>query len=246
METAADLLNRGLPKWPQMVVTGERVDMKQAKEIIRRTDSFFTCGYGGNDQDFDAEIANLLKIPHVNTYGDKKNPYAQHEGESFHDFWERCDKWKADWGCLETQYVRNSWISSSFVGGPSGWCHPTGRIGHVDNVGKWPSCEDVRDDWKIIAEAFPFLKVGVTLHSGESCEDGIEPVCSLMVEAGTVIPVNPANVNVHEGHEEAQRAPGRSGLDMEADLYLLMTKNPNEREHGLSSQWLLDYAIGTK
>ncbi len=239
------LLDRGLPKWPQMVVTGERVEMKQAKEIIRRTDTFFTRGYDGNDHDFNAEVANLLKIPHITTYGKKKNPYASGEDEPWSDFWARCDKWKEDWGCIETTYVHNSWVSTSFMGGPHGWCHPTGRIGFVDNVGKWPSCEDVLNDWKLIAEAFPFLKIGVTLHSGESCEER-EPVCSLMVEAGTVTPVDPANVNVHENHEEAQRAPGRPGTDFEADMYLLMTQNPDAREHGLPSQWLIDYAIGLK
>jgi hypothetical protein len=36
------LLDRGLPKWPQMRVEGVPVTLEQAKEIIRRTDTFFT------------------------------------------------------------------------------------------------------------------------------------------------------------------------------------------------------------
>lgn len=37
-----NLLDRGLPKWPQMLVTGASVTKEQALEIIRRTDSFFS------------------------------------------------------------------------------------------------------------------------------------------------------------------------------------------------------------
>ncbi len=37
----ANLLNRNLPKWPQMLVTGDSLTIEQAKEIIRRTDRFF-------------------------------------------------------------------------------------------------------------------------------------------------------------------------------------------------------------
>ena len=52
-----DLLNLGLPKWPQMMVTGKHVTLEQAKEIIFRTDPFLvdTSKYsGGNAHEFNA------------------------------------------------------------------------------------------------------------------------------------------------------------------------------------------------
>lgn len=36
-----ELMERSLPKWPQMIVTGTPVSEMQALEIIRRTDVFF-------------------------------------------------------------------------------------------------------------------------------------------------------------------------------------------------------------
>ena len=44
-----------LPKWPQMIVTGKRVTVDQAKEIIFRTDSFLSDASdysGGNARNF--------------------------------------------------------------------------------------------------------------------------------------------------------------------------------------------------
>ena len=51
--TRGELLSRELPKWPQCIITGERVTLEQADEIIRRTDTFLTFGFGGNDNRFD-------------------------------------------------------------------------------------------------------------------------------------------------------------------------------------------------
>ena len=87
---------------------------------------------------------------------------------------------------IETNYVRNTWIGSSFVHGPHGWCHPDGQIDHIDNVGKWPSVEEIRDDWQMLATAFPFLILTATLMSGESCEDDTKPIVTMSVADGRV------------------------------------------------------------
>jgi hypothetical protein len=82
-----------------------------------------------------------------------------------------------------TEYVQNSWISTSFIGGPHGWCWPDGRIAYVDNVGKWPSVEAVLRDWSTLAEAFPFLDLAATLINGECCEDTV-PIVTILVKGG--------------------------------------------------------------
>ena len=99
---------------------------------------------------------------------------------------------------IETEYVWNNWVSSCFIGGPHGWCHPDGTIGYSTNVGKWPEVSDVYDDWTKLAEAFPFLEVEATLMSGEDCEIFTEPVVSMLIRNGTVELIDPKERNIHK------------------------------------------------
>ena len=213
-----NLMERGLPKWPQMLVTGISIPEKQALEVIRRTDTFFTWG-GANNRTFNNMVHETLRMP-VN------NSYEQYPGcekfKSFDDYLTAKDKWRENWGLVYTDYVINSWISCSFVGGPHGWCHPDGTIGFSDNVGKWPSVEEVYNDWVILSKEFPFLDIGVTLMSGESCEDDISPVVSFIVKDGTVQVVDPDKVNVHENHKMPEPK------DPLMALMALLSDNSNE------------------
>jgi hypothetical protein len=178
MKTEEELLKRGLPKWPQMVVTGKRISEEFALEIIRRTDRWFVNASGCNDRDGDERLAKRLRMPHFFRY-DPARPDRRED-------WQLSARWKEAWKTIETQYVHNSWIGSSFAWGPHGWCHPDGRISYYDNVGKWPSIEDVRADWQLLATAFPFLDLRVTLMSGESCEEDTHPVVTMCVLDGQV------------------------------------------------------------
>jgi hypothetical protein len=185
--TDENLLNRALPKWPQMVVTGTRLREDLALEVIRRTDAWFVSGHGCNDRDGDRRLAQRFHMPHFHDYS-VRHP----DGFDWKAHWDRCDRWKTAWGAIETEYVRNNWIGSSFIYGPHGWCHPDGQIYYRDNVGKWPSIEEIRADWQTLLTAFPFLCLTVTLMSGESCEDHTEPVVSMRVADGQVQLVEPA------------------------------------------------------
>lgn len=89
-------------------------------------------------------------------------------------------------GRIKTYYIRNSWFSSPFIGGPHGWIHPDGTIGFADNVGKWPSVESIYDEWKEIGKAFPQLELKVTLMSGESCEDRTQPLVTMELKNGKI------------------------------------------------------------
>jgi len=176
-----DLINRGLPKWPQMIVTGPRLREDLALEVIRRTDSWFVSGHGCDDHDGDRRLAQRFRMPHFVDYAER-HP----DGFDWRAHWERCERWKKVWGAIETSYVHNNWIGSSFIHGPHGWCHPHGQIYHIDNVGKWPSVADIRADWQMLATAFPFLILTVTLMSGESCDDNTRPVVAMAVADGQV------------------------------------------------------------
>ena len=114
--------SNGLPKWPQMYTTGKPVTIEQAKEIIRRTDTFI-AGWGGNDHDFDERTSAALRILR---YSDVDCSYDQFDAYR--------NEWQRQWGYLQTEYVSNSWISACFIGGPHGWMHPDGQIGFLDNT----------------------------------------------------------------------------------------------------------------
>lgn len=201
-----DLLDRGLPKWPQMLVTGAPVTQTQALEIIRRTDSFFSFPHG-NDHAFVEEAIRLIGFPEEPVGPRRNGSDAKAEKEffdAFNMFWKNQSQWREEWGCLGTQYVRNDWVSSCFISGPHGWCHPDGTIGFSDNVGKWPTVEEVKHDWEILAKEFSFLEVEVTLMDKESCEENSQPVVSMLIRNGHVSLVDPDERDIHA---EAGRMP---------------------------------------
>ena len=167
-----------LPKWPQMIVTGESVTREQASEIIRRTDNFFVWGGSHN---FDAKawtetVHKITRCPDL-ICDDIDDIRAGIAARQF---------WKTRWKYVNCEYIYNDWISTSFVGGPTGWCHPDGKIGFCYNIGKWPSIDDVCIDWKRIIEAFPYLDIKVTLMDRECCEDGAKPLAHISVNKSGV------------------------------------------------------------
>lgn len=215
-----DLLNRDLPKWPQMLVTGIPVTPDQAKEIIRRTDSFFDYP-SGNDHKFVEWAKAMLRMP------------AER-------WWPTFDAWREKWGYTPTSYVKNSWISCSYIMGPHGWCHPDGQIGYIDNIGKWPSVKDVLDDWIDLAQVFPFLNIGVTLFDREWSEGNRQPVVSIRVLGSTVTLVDPAVEDVHAEHPRAFRRYEKEDHD-EVGMECF-TLSPSVREHAIPKAWIEEWA----
>src|SRR5689334_7897912 len=89
--------------------------------------------------------------------------------------------------CLDLSYLRNSRIVSCYVNGPHGWCNWDGTIfTNTYNIGKWPNCKEVLEDWQNIAEHFPFLKLKSQLWSTEQCEEGGHAVIQYNIANGTV------------------------------------------------------------
>jgi len=237
VEVGQEITDRDLPKWPQMLTTGRPISEEQAKEIIRRTDSFFCKGYDGNDHAFNRWVRETVGMPpSYQDYDRKDMPPIEDVRAMEQDFLQR-------WKCVDTHYVNNSWVSSAFISGPHGWCHPDGSIGFIDNVGKWPSIQSVAIDWCMIAETFPFLDIGVTLMSGEDCEveDGdCEPVISFKIEGDTVIAVDPKTVDVHGGHPGATRGNAFDHLPKE-EAWIARLNRGNGAEQGLPTQWIIEW-----
>lgn len=180
----SDTARGSLPKWPQMIVSGEKVTEEQAFEIIFRTDEFLTSAHsysGGNNHRFNdwyREAADLNKLQITRKYP---------EGHEYKDVdWHLQEKLREALKVISTEYVHNTWASSSFIFGPHGWCHPDGTISYTDNVGKWPSIREVYNDWEKLAKEFQFLDVHVTLMSGEQSEDDSYAVINFHVHDGVV------------------------------------------------------------
>lgn len=228
-------------KWPQMTVTGFPVSVEQAKEIIRRTDSFITHGYDGNNREFNKMVRKLLGMPPDTLYmSDEERREFANSGK-FGSYWEDTRAWRESWGVIETEYVHNNWISCSWIGGAHGWCHPNGQIGSCHNIGKWPSSIEVYEDWKKIAEAFPFLELGVSFIEEEGQE---QAGGSLYLRDGKVAIFGPGERDVHRGHPDANSwtrpDAGKDGIER---FMASMTGDPfARREIGIPLDWLVEWA----
>jgi hypothetical protein len=229
MTLTSEVLNRYLPKWPQMIVVGQPVTPEQALEVIRRTDTFFTHGYGGNDHRFDNMAKEIVGMPNTDLWREPayKEMSQETQNRIWRERWDSLEAWRAKWGIIETEYVHNSWISCAYVGGPHGWCHPDGKIYYTDNVGKWPSVEAIRNDWKKIAQAFPFLDLRVALMNGESCELGTCAVAGFRVKSGRVRVLPGESPQYRDLHTMV------GSRDLTADLIAITMLSPAQREHRL-------------
>jgi hypothetical protein len=186
-----DFFQKPLPKWPALLVQGEKVTIEQAKEIIIRTDSFY---FSSNDGAFTAELNNVVygvRSASVKLIEDLQKTF----GLDWNQAWDYTEEKQSVVGSLELIYLRNNRIVSSWIGGPHGWCDWEGNIQTSNyNIGKWPSIEEIYEEWKIIAHAFPFLKLRSQLMNCETCETDkvdIAPVVEFIVEKGTVIMIEP-------------------------------------------------------
>lgn len=166
-----------LPKWPQCIINGESISEEKALEIIRRTDIFF-LGYGGNNRLFNEEANRICRIPQI----DKCN---------FDLYDKERKEFEQSWNFLYLNYLRNDWISSSFIGGPHGWCNPDGELAFCNNIGKWPDVEDVYNDLTILGREFPFLNLTCSLMDGEECEEDTKTLVSMQLKEGKVEILNP-------------------------------------------------------
>lgn len=167
-----------LPKWPQMLVWGDAIRPEQAQDIILRTDEFLTnvSPYSfGNNRDWC--LATQATLGFSDYFSPEYDPHFQSELTA---------RLRAAVGFLETEYLVNHWANSLHAHGVSGWSHPDGTVWFSGNIGRYPTAEEVAEEWARTAAAFPFLSLTVTLMSQSQYEDDRHPVFSLRVKAGGV------------------------------------------------------------
>jgi len=162
-----------LIKWPCLLVVGKSITERQAAEILIRTDrSLPDYSYAGNDQDHERQLSALFGAPtddpDMTDGSDMTEPERQTAVRHRHTHWAAMEELGRRTGKLELEYLTNSQIVSSWVGGPHGWCSWSGEIGcNTFNIGKWPSVETVHAEWQRIAAAFPFLELQCQLLNHE-------------------------------------------------------------------------------
>ena len=194
--TKEEFFNLGLPKWPALLVVGSPVTRQQAMEIIIRTDGLY---FSSNDREFDKQLNEYFYDIQIDEagYGEDKKAIAKKLNVAEND-WNAIFEYQRmkaeEIGRLGLSYLNNSQIVSSWIGGPHGWCDWQGNI-HTRNynIGKWPSVEEVYNDWVTIAEAFPFLDLRCQLLNSEAGEevDEQKPVVEFVVKDGKVEMVEP-------------------------------------------------------
>lgn len=165
-----------LPKWPALLVYGKKITKEQAWEIILRTTNYYYLN--GNDPIWNKKVYNILGL----VADDIGYPTL-----------ESVRKIQEDFNVLNIEYLLNKRITSSYIGGPHGWCDWNGNIFcNSYNIGKWPYSKGIFEEWLEIAKAFPFLDLTSQLYSGEQCED-CEPVIKYRIKDGEVFVEEPDN-----------------------------------------------------
>lgn len=232
--TPEALSSIGLPKWPQLVVTGETVTREQTYEILIRTSGLY---FGCNDQEWEQFCREACGYPN-----DERDAWYKLTGKPFHDamdaFFEKEQTVREQLGILSLNYLGNHQIASAFVHGPYGWLGWDGRIGcHAFNIGKWPDTVEVFNEWAMIAKEWPFLTLTSQLFNKEHVEEGGGPVVEYRVREGVVTAHLPDRALTSQISGVATE-----GLEnaMTAILY------HRQRERGCSKQVLLDAIKTTK
>ncbi len=199
-------------KWMGLVVVGKKITEEQAKEIIVRTSGLYFCS---NDHKFVQEL-----YEHI--FNKKLDHIVYHAS-----ICEFCDDKKElnfamkRYGILPgIEYLKNSQIVSSYIGGPHGWCNWDGTIfTNSYNVGKYPSKEYIFKEWKEIAREFSYLDLKCQLWNGEVCDEDNAPYVQYNVKNGKVKVVEPEDLYVYPGYMDIQRMKlvilGGNHLDFE-------------------------------
>ena len=188
------LLEVGLPKWPEIRVSGSPVTKEQAAIMaVRLTGTYFSTNEDPTNRMISRCIYN--HDPKRNTRGSggiAEQAWEHYAGEAlaknFSARWAFENAVYAHYGIIRIDNLQAHYIASSWIGGPHGWFRLDGTVQnpHAYNIGKWPDAGSVFQEWAIVAKAFPFLDLTCQLFNGEECENGA-PVVQFRVKGGIVV-----------------------------------------------------------
>jgi len=188
-----------LPKWPGLIVAGDSVTKEQAAEIIVRTDSF---RFSTNNERWKRTLAETLGAE-LDKYG----------------FMSNIDESRRKYRVLSLNYLHNSRIATSYIGGSHGWINWDGTVGCDSyNIGKHPSVGEVYEDLRDIAKTWNFLNFKVQLLNHENGY----PECAAGGPPGPIVEFSVSNGEVSVYAPTKQLAASQDSWD--GDVGSLMTR----------------------
>jgi len=172
---------RNFTKWPQLLVSDSKVSKDLAAEIIIRTSGLYaSC----NDHLFEHEVRSAFGL-NVILYDYNPKETNRDRIKKINEIYKQEALVKQELNILDLEYLHNSQIVSSYIGGPHGWINWDGDIGCYEFIiGKWPSHEKVLQEWKLIANTWPELDFRSQLIPDEGECDS--PVVEYIIKNGTV------------------------------------------------------------
>lgn len=169
-----------LPKYPCLLVLGDKVTAEQAQDICIRTNAL---GFSCHDPTLWKKYLDIFDVPY------KSTPYEYVLAD-----------WKASgfgerFLLLELEYLTNARIMSSYFRGPHGWCAWDGTVATSHySIGKWPAAAEVLDEWRLIAKTFPWLRLRAQLLDTEELRPDTKPLVEYVVQYGEAAARPPARI----------------------------------------------------
>jgi hypothetical protein len=166
----------GLPRWSELRVQGDSLDPTLAAGLIVRAGRAAFSEYACNDRAWCRLVMDTVDWP------------VGFDEEEYREISRLREIRAEELGLLPLGALSLSGrIASSYIGGPGGWLSWSGRIqtaGH--NIGKYPSVQDVAQEWSCLTEAYTELKLTAQLFSEEGTEPGGIPLAEFQVVDGKV------------------------------------------------------------
>jgi hypothetical protein len=100
---------------------------------------------------------------------------------------------------IDLEYFYSDWVACSYVGGPHGVIHPTGKVCLTKNFGKWPSIGAIEAELNVVANTFPWLEFDLGIWDGPDESDtdtSIPPDFAWKLKGGVWRRVSPINIFV--------------------------------------------------
>lgn len=186
MQQNGDLTALGLPKWPMITVVSmmsRKLTFEEAADILIRTDKLNFSTNNKSDYLDKCKIVGLCDV-NVN-FGSRQ----------LVDAYEKNDARRTQLRVIDLEYVNNDQISTNSILGLHGWLNWDGEIGCTGfNIGKWPSVDEVLNEWSRIAIEWPFLSLRCQLFNDESSEQqvfGFRPLVEFCIHDGVAIAYRP-------------------------------------------------------
>lgn len=213
-----------IPKWPQFLITGNSVTIEQAKDIIFKTETFFTnVGEysGGNNHEFNAKYRNDSNLIAIQNDWSKESILRDSLGTL----------------CHKITYIDNDFAVSMHINGPNGWCHPDGKIWNNQNSGdKYPSADELLSECELIAQAFPYLDFTLTVMSMPADNEKSIPLFNIEVKEGAANFAEP-DLSRHQTAGTPNAAGYAKGFVKQITEFL---DRPGE---GLPPEWIDEFAL---